>query len=260
MKPSVQRLYDRHYPVVEGAPRRGDGSRRFYEWIRATPNLARARVLNVGAGPTPEPALRRLRGEVGTLVGVDIDPIVKTNTDLDEAYVTDGVSLPFRDHEFDVAYSDWTVEHVAQPVPFLREVRRVLKPGGEFFFRTTNRGHYVTLVAAHTPHWFHRLLANRVRDLSRDEHEPWPTYYRMNSASAVRRNLRAAGFDDVSVELIEPYPVYLVFNPVAFRAGIAYERLVSRWDWAARFRLILIARARAAQLPGVPTEAVDAPV
>jgi SAM-dependent methyltransferase len=248
VKPSVQRLYDRHYPVQDGKPRRGDGSRLFYEWIRSTPGLAQARVLNVGAGPTPEPALRRLRGEVGHLVGVDVDPVVMTNEDLDEAHVSDGVSLPFSDGEFDFAYSDWTVEHVEKPVPFLREVRRVLKPGGEFFFRTTNRGHYVTTVAAHTPHWFHRLVANRVRDLTKDDHEPWPTYYKMNSPSTVRRHMQAAGFDEIEVELVEPYPVYLVFNPVAFRIGIAYERLVNRWAWSARFRLILIARARAGQL------------
>jgi SAM-dependent methyltransferase len=258
MKPSVQRLYDRHYPVREGAPRRGDGSRMFYDWIRSTPRLAQAKVLNVGAGPTPEPALRRLRGEVGRLVGVDVDPVVMTNEDLDEAHVSDGVSLPFPDAEFDFAFSDWTVEHVEKPVPFLREVRRVLKPGGQFFFRTTNRGHYVTTVAAHTPHWFHRLIANRVRDLTREDHEPWPTYYRMNSRAAVLRNLRDAGFEDITIELIEPYPVYLVFNPLAFRIGIAYERLVNRWAWSSRFRLILIARARAGQRR-VVTEAAASP-
>lgn len=248
MKPSVRRLYDRHYPIVSEGIRRGDGSHTFYQWIRSTPGLAGARVLNVGAGPTPVPALRRLRGEVGRLVGVDVDPIVLTNEDLDEAYVGDGVGLPFADAEFDLAYSDWTVEHIEKPVPFLREVRRVLKPGGEFLFRTTNRAHYVTMVAAHTPHWFHRLVANRVRQLPTEEHEPWPTYYRMNTPAAVRRSMRAAGFEQVEVELIEPYPVYLVFNPLAFGAGIAYERIVNRWSWAARFRLILIARARASRL------------
>lgn len=247
MKPSVQRLYDRHYPVQEGKPRRGDGSRLFYEWIRSTPGLSQARVLNIGAGPTPEPALRRLRGKVGHLVGVDVDPVVMTNEDLDEAHISDGISLPFSDGEFDVVYSDWTVEHVEKPEQFLREVRRVLKPGGEFFFRTTNRGHYVTMVAAHTPHWFHRLVANRVRDLSKDDHEPWRTYYRMNSPGVVRRHLHEAGFDAIAIELIEPYPVYLVFHPLAFRAGIAYERLVSHWTWSSRFRLILIARARSGQ-------------
>jgi SAM-dependent methyltransferase len=258
VKPSVQRLYDRYYPMLEGKRRRGDGSRTFYEWIRSTPGLAEARVLNVGAGPTPEPALRRLRGEVGHLVGVDVDAVVMSNEDLDEAHVSDGVSLPFSDGEFDFAYSDWTVEHVEKPVPFLREVRRVLKPGGGFFFRTTNRGHYVTAVAAHTPHWFHRLVANHVRDLTKEDHEPWPTYYRMNSPTAVRRSLREGGFEDIEVELIEPYPVYLVFNPLAFGIGIAYERLVNRWQWPSRFRLILIARARAGQLR-LATERVASP-
>jgi len=195
---------------------------------------------------------------VGRLVGVDIDPIVMTNEDLDEAHVGDGVSLPFPDGEFDIAYSDWTVEHVDQPVPFLREVRRVLKPGGEFFFRTTNRGHYVTTVAAHTPHWFHKLIANRVRDLGSEDHEPWPTYYRMNSPAVARRNLQVAGFNEIGIELIEPYPVYLVFSPLAFRAGIAYERIVNRWRWAARFRLILIARARAGQPVPAATGAGEA--
>lgn len=255
MKPSIQRLYDRHYPALNREQRRGDGSRTFYQWIRSAPGLAEARVLNVGAGPTPVPAMRRLRGEVGRLVGVDVDPVVMTNEDLDEAHVGDGVSLPFGDGEFDFVYSDWTVEHVERPVQFLQEVRRVLKPGGEFFFRTTNRGHYVTMVAAHTPHWFHKLVANRVRDLASDYHEPYPTYYRMNSPAVVRRNLHAAGFEQIGIELIEPYPVYLVFNPLAFRIGIAYERLVNRWAWSARFRLILIARARAGQ--PVPTAKAD---
>ncbi len=260
MKPSVQRLYDRHYPFDAGGVRRGDGSRTFYAWIRSAPGLANAKVLNVGAGPTPEPALRRLRGEVGHLVGVDIDPVVMTNEDLDEAHVSDGVSLPFGDAEFDYVYSDWTVEHVEKPIPFLKEVRRVLKPGGVFFFRTTNRTHYVTLVAANTPQWFHKLVANRVRDLTSADHDPYVTYYRMNRPPVVRHKLAAAGFDQVQVELIEPYPVYLVFNPLAFRAGIAYERLVNRWRWSSRFRLILIARARAGQPVPVSTAAGEEPV
>jgi ubiquinone/menaquinone biosynthesis C-methylase UbiE len=258
LKPSVKRLYDRHYPVTGDGQRRGDGSRAFYDWIRSTPGLPRATALNVGAGATPSPAVRRLRGEVGRLVGVDVDPVVMTNEDLDEAHVTDGVTLPFADATFDLAYSDWTMEHVEHPVAMLREIRRVLKPQGSFFFRTTNRTHYVTVVSTHTPHWFHKLVANRVRGLPAEEHEPWPTFYRMNSEKTARRNLAAAGFVDIDVQLIEPYPVYLVFNPVAFRAGIAYERLVNRWAWASRLRLILIARARAGTTADVASSTVGA--
>jgi len=105
VKSTVQRLYDRFYPILEDGIRLRDGTKTFYQWIRSEPGLASAKVLNVGAGPTPEPALRRLRGEVGRLVGVDIDPVVLTNQDLDEAHVTDGVSLPFIDGEFDIVFS-----------------------------------------------------------------------------------------------------------------------------------------------------------
>ena len=249
MKTGVQRLLDRYYPETEDGTRLRDGSKAFYDWIRSVPGLATAKVLNVGAGPAPESKLRRLRGEVGHLVGVDIDPIVLDNVDLDEAHVTDGISLPFGDGEFDFVYSDWTVEHVATPALFLLEIRRVLKPGGLFFLRTPNRTHYVTIISAYTPHWFHRLIANRLRGLHSRAHPPWPTFYRMNTPAAVRRHLAAAGFAQVELRLIEPDPGYLVFNSLAFRMGIFYERVVNRWEWASRLRLILIAHGEAAPRP-----------
>lgn len=244
-KPAVERLYDRFYPMLQDGLRFRNGSKAFYQWIRTEPGIAKAKVLNVGAGPTPETRFRRLRGEVGHLVGVDIDPVVLTNQDLDEAHVIDGVSLPFADGEFDLAYSDWTVEHIENPIPFLREIRRVLKPNASFLLRTTNRSHYVTMVAAYTPHWFHRLAANRLRSLGTGAHPPWPTFYRMNTPRAVRRNLVDAGFGEVELVLLEPDPGYLVFSPLAFRLGVLYERLANRWTWSSRFRLILLARARA---------------
>ena len=245
MNPAVQRLYDRYYPTLEDGFRFRDGSKPFYDWIRSRPGLASAKVLNVGAGPTPEQALRRLRGDVGRLVGVDIDPIVLTNTDLDEAHITNGVSLPFSDGEFDVVYSDWTIEHVEKPKPFLIEIRRVLKPGGIFGFRTTNLTHYVTVVSAHTPYLFHKLIARRLSARDSRAHSPWPTFYRMNTSAAVRRQLAEAGFSQIKLQLIEPDPGYLAFNGLTFRLGVVYERLVNRWDWASRFRLILTACARA---------------
>jgi ubiquinone/menaquinone biosynthesis C-methylase UbiE len=248
VKPSVARLYDRYYPRQSDGSRFADGTKTFYTWLSSADSFSDARVLNVGAGPTPDPR-RRLRGKVGLLVGVDIDPVVLANEDLDEAYVTDGVSLPFPDASFDMAYSDWTLEHVENPIPVLREVRRVLKQGGQFLFRTTNLTHYVTWTSAHTPYWFHNLFANKVRNLTREDHEPWRTFYRMNTPATVRRNLTSAGFDEIEIQLIEPDPGYLVFHPAAFRVGVLYERLVNRWHWASSFRLILIARARTMHAP-----------
>jgi ubiquinone/menaquinone biosynthesis C-methylase UbiE len=46
----------------------------------------------------------------------------------------DGRVLPFADDTFDQVHWSWFLEHIAEPVAVLREVRRVLKPGGSCHF------------------------------------------------------------------------------------------------------------------------------
>ncbi|HEY5835524.1 class I SAM-dependent methyltransferase [Streptomyces sp.] len=46
----------------------------------------------------------------------------------------DGQSLPFADHTYDAALSTWTLCTIPDPAAALREVRRVLKPGGTLHF------------------------------------------------------------------------------------------------------------------------------
>lgn len=46
----------------------------------------------------------------------------------------DGQALPFPDDRFDVALSTWTLCTIPDVAAALREVRRVLKPGGTFHF------------------------------------------------------------------------------------------------------------------------------
>lgn len=60
--------------------------------------------------------------------------------------VGDATSLPFPDASFDAVVSLGMFEYLADPTPFLAEIRRVLKPGGEFLFICHNSGYRYSLL------------------------------------------------------------------------------------------------------------------
>ena len=66
----------------------------------------------------------------------------------------------------------------------------------------------------------------------------------MNTPPAAKRALAEAGFEAAEVRMIESWPGYLVFNPLAFWVGVGYERVVNRSPRMSRFRLIMIGRAK----------------
>lgn len=134
-------------------------------------------VLDLGAGAGIV-AEMDFRGQAARICGVDLDPRVIDNPMLDEGKVADGGSIPYPDASFDLVFSDNVVEHLDMPEQVFAEVRRVLKPGGLFLFKTPNRTHYMPLIARMTPHKFHQFI-NRKR--GRQETDTFPTRYRANT-------------------------------------------------------------------------------
>ena len=224
-------LYNRYY-----ADPKYDGTVAFYDWIKdEVPE--NAEVLNFGAGPATKNPKRILKGQVGRIVGADIDPIVLENEELDEAVVCEnGGRLPLQDARFDLVYSDFVLEHVQFPKAFLAEVHRVLKPGGVYLFRTPNLHHYVSLGSKILPHALHKLFANKIRGLDDDAHEPWPTFYRMNSKRCLSALANDCGYSQHDFRMLEAEPSYLMFHPVPFYLGLGYERLVNTTDALAGLR------------------------
>lgn len=80
------------------------------------------------------------------VVGVDVSAKaieVARSTAVDgrpEFEVIDGLTLPFPDDSFDLVVSFQVIEHIEDPVPYLREIKRVARPGATILFTTPNAG------------------------------------------------------------------------------------------------------------------------
>ncbi len=166
-------------------------------------------ILDYGAGRGAVAALN-LRGRARIVCGVDPDEVVLRNPFLDEARLLPlpAGRIPYPDATFDVVFSSNVLEHVSDPLACFCEMYRVLKRGGIFLAKTPGKWHYVPCVARLTPHAFH-VWANRRR--GREPRDTFPTLYRCNTARAVRRNARQAGFEVVWIDSWEGRPEYLRF-------------------------------------------------
>lgn len=121
--------------LVESLPFFAEGKRESYRLLGASPGR---RILDVGCGLGSDAAA--LAGYVapgGVVVGID------GSRDMIEAAhqrhgqvgglsfeVADAARLPFDDASFDACRVDRVLQHIADPGPVVREMARVLRPGG----------------------------------------------------------------------------------------------------------------------------------
>ncbi len=231
----IARLDEKLYPGLSG----GWDDRLFRSAVLK--DLApEAHLLDVGAGAGIVPEMN-FKEHVTFAAGVDLDPRVESNPFLHEGRLASAEELPFPDEHFDVLVSDNVLEHLAQPERVFAEVRRVLKPGGRFLFKTPNKRHYMPLVARLTPTSFHRYW-NRRR--GRDREDTFPTRYRANTPECIERLAAQAGLEPVRIDLFEGRPEYLRFHPLAYRVGWLWERFVNRFQFTRRWRVLIVGELR----------------
>ena len=168
---------------------------------------ARGAVLEIGAGTglnlrryhdverlvasePEEPMRRRLLGRVGAATV----PV--------EVVAAPAESLPFDDGEFDTVVSTLVLCSVDDPVAAVREVRRVLKPGGRFVFLEHGGGE------GKRAEWQRRLDG---------------VWSAVNAGCHLTRNvadiLVSADFPAEEIRVLEPRPVPSIILP--FRLGTA---------------------------------------
>lgn len=139
-----------HASVVSRHARRTAEREAAYLLPRLQPGM---RLLDVGCGPgTITTGLARAVSP-GEVVGIDVsDDVIEsarahaaevgaTNARFETASV---YALPYADGSFDVAHAHQVMQHLADPVAALAEIRRVLRPGGLVAVRDAD---YATMTA-----------------------------------------------------------------------------------------------------------------
>jgi SAM-dependent methyltransferase len=234
----TQALFDKYYyhkPDFE------DGTKHFLRVCKEQIKPG-SEILEIGAGPTN--GYSKSFSEIGPLTGLDIDPDVKNNQWLSQAFLFDGNKMPFADASFDACISNFVLEHVEHPIEHFQEVARVLRPGGVYCMRTPNLFHYVTLGAFMMPHSLHLLLANRLRSSPEDAHDPYPTWYRANSRGRLRKLCRTAGMSEPIITMVEPEPSYGRAHALLFYPMMAYERTVNLSSALSGLRVTILMSVR----------------
>lgn len=92
------------------------------------------RLLDAGCGKMPYKKFILANSQVKAYVGLDIASAKVYDAHVKPDYTWDGRVMPFENAVFDSAFATEVLEHCPDPELFLREVHRVLKPNGVFFF------------------------------------------------------------------------------------------------------------------------------
>lgn len=213
-----------------------DGTTEYHDVLRKHIQVSH-RILELGSGPSNRTTY--LLKELGqSVTGLDIDQRVLDNDYLDEKFVYDGKEFPpsVRNTKFDIITCDYVMEHVEFPKIMMREINNCLGLSGLFIFRTPNKYHYVSIVSAFSPHWFHLLVANFARGNSEVDVQPYPTFYRFNSYSGIKRVTDEEGLIVEEFRFIEKEPSYLKFNAIFFILGVSYERILNKFSLLRQLR------------------------
>lgn len=181
------------------------------------------KILEIGAGPTNKTTA--FLASLGTVTGLDITPKVKGNQYCKDTIVYDGVHIPCKSNYFDLAVSDYVLEHAKYPLELCQEIHRILRAGGHFIFRTPNLWNYFSIAGKLTPHWIHIFVYKSLFKI-RPSYEPYPTIYRMNTKKACRNILAKSGFKTVLMKVVESKPSDAMPSRLLFYPLRVWERML----------------------------------
>lgn len=158
--------------------------------LLATPK----RILEIGCGKGELLRLLRERGHDVAAIDADRDVVEQSPPELG-VQLASGDALPFPDASFDLVLSFDVLEHIPDSDRHLREVRRVLKPGGHYLLQTPNKW---TNIPFEMVRWSRSYGIRRMFDFLKP-----PQHCALHSYGALRRRFEthrfAVEFFDIQV-------------------------------------------------------------
>jgi ubiquinone/menaquinone biosynthesis C-methylase UbiE len=177
-------------------------------------------------------ASREMIGMVDALVGER----VPAGSGRFSTHVADAAGMPFDDGTFDVAMSSFVLQLVPRRAAALREIRRVLRPGGLLAF--------VTWLKDARPFQPDRVFDALLDEFGFDEEEDPVRSGDIPTVERAAAELRRAGFRDVTASREMLDHAFTVESYIGFLTEFDEESLFDEMDRTERRRFLRIFRER----------------
>ncbi len=131
--------------------------------------------------------------------------------------------LPFESNFFDLAVSEWVLEHLNDAEKAFQEIYRVLKPRGKVVFLTPNVWNYNVWIIRLIPNRFHSIINKKL--YGRREEDTYPVRYKINSVNKIAKTLEPMGFKKSQI-ILNGDPSYISLNRPLFALARLLEKIL----------------------------------
>ena len=182
-----------------------------------------------------------VRPRIARLVGADIHQPSVLLPHLDSFEIVDlcGTETAFPPGTFDLVLSSFTLEHFAEPVAALTNLRRWLRPGGTLVATTVNRRHPFVAAYLGLPDGPRRAIQPWVKATAADAH---PLVGACNDPATVVQACAAAGLVDIRLTTVGHLSRAWGRHWPTFALGLAGD-LLTRSAPSRRSTIVVVASA-----------------
>ena len=159
------------------------------------------------------------------VIGVDLDRHgLNKNNLVDQKIMSDLIEIPLPDNSVDIYVSAWVLEHIKKPKKFIKEVNRLLKPGGYFVFITPNKDGWYAVISEAIPDSFHSTIVEKM--YKRPADDTFQTYYKLNSREDIDKRLQVPEKFKKIQFVYNDDPKYIGFTWITRPFGLLWHKIV----------------------------------